>query len=120
MTTQHSSAYRSPFLRRMSLLDKVLSEVGRAVQILDGSVHATRPNPAGKAAPSAAQDESDVMSRAEQAHAAGLMRVNHVEKFAHRPCTGARRHFAATHQFRKYSGRPPRKRSTIWSGAARG
>jgi ubiquinone biosynthesis monooxygenase Coq7 len=62
----------------MSLLDKVLSEVGRAVQILDGSVHATRPNPAGKAAPSAAQDESDVMSRAEQAHAAGLMRVNHV------------------------------------------
>ncbi|HWL27290.1 MAG TPA: 2-polyprenyl-3-methyl-6-methoxy-1,4-benzoquinone monooxygenase [Burkholderiaceae bacterium] len=78
MTTQQSPGYRSPFLRRMSLMDKVLSEVGRAVQILDGSVHATRPNPAGKAPLAATQDEGEVMSRAEQAHAAGLMRVNHV------------------------------------------
>jgi ubiquinone biosynthesis monooxygenase Coq7 len=62
----------------MSLLDKVLAEVGRAVQILDGSVHATRPNPAGKAPLAAGQDGAEAMSPAEQAHAAGLMRVNHV------------------------------------------
>lgn len=78
MTTQESSTYRSPFLRRMSFMDKVLSEVGRAVQILDGSVHAARPNPAGKVPFAAAADDAEVLSPAEQAHAAGLMRVNHV------------------------------------------
>jgi ubiquinone biosynthesis monooxygenase Coq7 len=62
----------------MSFVDKMLAEVGRAVQILDGSVHAARPNPAGKVPLTAALDEDEVLSPAEQAHAAGLMRVNHV------------------------------------------
>src|SRR5690606_17336679 len=59
--------------------DGLLSEVGRAVQVLDGSVHAGRPNPAGKhripAGQAAARPE---LTAAEQKHAAGLMRVNHV------------------------------------------
>ncbi|HWK72500.1 2-polyprenyl-3-methyl-6-methoxy-1,4-benzoquinone monooxygenase [Pollutimonas sp. M17] len=66
----------SGFSRRMSVLDRIFSELGRAVQVLDGSVHAGRPNPAGK--PPLSADESAALSQAEQKHAAGLMRVNHV------------------------------------------
>ncbi|MGB3289587.1 MAG: 2-polyprenyl-3-methyl-6-methoxy-1,4-benzoquinone monooxygenase [Burkholderiaceae bacterium] len=64
------------FSRRIGVLDRLLSEVGRAVQVLDGSVHAGRPNPAGK--PPAQADEPQALSSAERQHAAGLMRVNHV------------------------------------------
>lgn len=65
------------FSRRMSVLDQVLSEVGRAVSVLDGSVHAGRPNPAGKLPPVLAE-HVQALTPAEQRHAAGLMRVNHV------------------------------------------
>src|SRR5690606_16953440 len=56
--------------------DRFLAEAGRAVQVLDGSVHAGRPNPAGRQ--DTLVDESDALTPAEQKHAAGLMRVNHV------------------------------------------
>ncbi|TAL85180.1 MAG: 2-polyprenyl-3-methyl-6-methoxy-1,4-benzoquinone monooxygenase [Candidimonas sp.] len=61
------------FLRRQGRLDTMLSEMGRALQVLGGAAVAGRPNPAGK--PAAAPPE---LSPAEQKHAAGLMRVNHV------------------------------------------
>lgn len=69
----------SGFSRRMGMVDGLLSEIGRAVQVLDGSVHAGRRNPAGKhdasTGTAAAKPE---LSVAEKKHAAGLMRVNHV------------------------------------------
>ncbi|MBB5215251.1 2-polyprenyl-3-methyl-6-methoxy-1,4-benzoquinone monooxygenase [Parapusillimonas granuli] len=61
--------------RRLGTVDKLLSEIGRAVQILDGSVHASRPNPAGR---HRADDHAAALTSEEQRHAAGLMRVNHV------------------------------------------
>lgn len=65
------------FSRRMSVVDNILAEVGRAVSVLEGSVHAGRPNPAGKLPFKTAETESE-LTPAEQRHAAGLMRVNHV------------------------------------------
>ena len=59
--------------RRAGWLDAVLTEAGRALRVLDGTVSHERPNPAG---PVAADDP--VLSDAESRHAAGLMRVNHV------------------------------------------
>lgn len=64
------------FLRRSSPLEDLLAEVGRALQVLDGSVQAARPNPAGPRPLSAADHEP--LTESEQRHAAGLMRVNHV------------------------------------------
>lgn len=64
------------FLRRSSPLENLLAEVGRALQVLDGSAQAGRPNPAGPRPLNAAELEN--LSPAEQQHAAGLMRVNHV------------------------------------------
>ncbi len=61
------------FVRRQSRLDRVITEAGRSIQVLSGSAHAARANPAGKA-PLAGES----LSAADQAHAAGLMRVNHV------------------------------------------
>lgn len=79
MTIHTTMQNQSSFSRRMSVVDGLLSEVGRAIQVLDGSVHAGRPNPAGKrrvpTTPIAARPE---LTAAEQKHAAGLMRVNHV------------------------------------------
>lgn len=68
----------SGFSRRMGVVDGLLSEIGRAIQVLDGSVHAGRPNPAGKPAKAAAQNAAEPLTSAEQKHAVGLMRVNHV------------------------------------------
>lgn len=65
----------SGFVRRLSLADQAIAEFSRAVQVLDGSVHAGRPNPAD-AAQEHAVDQA--LSSTEQRHAAGLMRVNHV------------------------------------------
>ena len=65
----------SGFVRRLSLADRAIAEFSRAVQVLDGSVHAGRPNPAD-AAQEHAVDQA--LSSTEQRHAAGLMRVNHV------------------------------------------
>src|SRR5690606_34607645 len=47
-TTPNTSGANVGFSRRMGTLDRLLAELGRAVQVLDGSVHAGRPNPAGK------------------------------------------------------------------------
>lgn len=67
----------SGFMRRSNPLEDLLAEAGRALQVLSGSAQAGRPNPAGPAPmPAAAEEES--LSPAEQRHAAGLMRVNHV------------------------------------------
>lgn len=63
--------------RRHSVIDKVLTEVGRALHVLDGSMHASRPNPAGKK-PSSDQKDTPTLTPEEERHAAGLMRVNHV------------------------------------------
>ncbi|MFA7436674.1 2-polyprenyl-3-methyl-6-methoxy-1,4-benzoquinone monooxygenase [Castellaniella sp.] len=59
--------------RRHSPVDRLLAELGRALQVLDGTIPHARPNPAG--APSA---DDPVLSIPEARHAAGLMRVNHV------------------------------------------
>lgn len=63
--------------RRTSRLDGVLAELGRAIQVLDGSVSSGRPNPAGPAL-SDGVDAADSLTPAESRHVAGLMRVNHV------------------------------------------
>lgn len=67
----------TPWARRTSRLDAVLAELGRAVQVLDGSVSAGRPNPAGPLM-SGAADASEALTSTEARHVAGLMRVNHV------------------------------------------
>ncbi|MFT0533631.1 2-polyprenyl-3-methyl-6-methoxy-1,4-benzoquinone monooxygenase [Castellaniella hirudinis] len=59
--------------RRSGPLDALLAEVGRALQVLDGTVAHDRPYPAG-----AARADDPVLSDPEARHVAGLMRVNHV------------------------------------------
>lgn len=76
MVDQSSSVSHSGFVRRSNPLEDILAEVGRALQVLDGSAQAGRPNPAGPRPLNAAEGEN--LSPAEQQHAAGLMRVNHV------------------------------------------
>ncbi|MGB6105221.1 MAG: 2-polyprenyl-3-methyl-6-methoxy-1,4-benzoquinone monooxygenase [Pusillimonas sp.] len=76
MSSQNSIGHDERLTRRMGVLDRFLAEAGRAVQVLDGSVHAGRPNPAGRRQSLAGDAES--LTPAEQKHAAGLMRVNHV------------------------------------------
>jgi len=66
-------AGKTGWKRRRGPLDAVLAEVGRALRVLDGSVAAGRPNPAGPR-PADAADLEGAPAR----HAAGLMRVNHV------------------------------------------
>jgi ubiquinone biosynthesis monooxygenase Coq7 len=75
MTDQEISAPAvAPLSRRAGLLDAVLAECGRALQVLGGTAQAARPNPAA-GDPTAADA---ALSAAERKHAAGLMRVNHV------------------------------------------
>lgn len=76
MAVQSSNVSHSDFLRRRSPLDDILAEIGRALQVLDGSAQAGRANPAGPKPLNIAEQET--LSDAEQRHAAGLMRVNHV------------------------------------------
>ncbi|QEI05093.1 2-polyprenyl-3-methyl-6-methoxy-1,4-benzoquinone monooxygenase [Pigmentiphaga aceris] len=64
----------TPPLRRTGLLDALINEVDRGLQVLSGAVRASRPNPAGRA--EVGMDAS--LSAEERRHAAGLMRVNHV------------------------------------------
>lgn len=90
MTTQHvtythadasgarQTEPRGQYFRRQSLIDRVLTEAGRALQVLDGSMPASRPNPAGKMPPADSPDAPPALTPDEQRHAAGLMRVNHV------------------------------------------
>ncbi|MGE4338022.1 MAG: 2-polyprenyl-3-methyl-6-methoxy-1,4-benzoquinone monooxygenase [Pigmentiphaga sp.] len=63
-------------LRRTNRLDSFLAEANRALQVLTGVAQASRPNPADAAA--ASQTAAEELSPAERAHAARLMRVNHV------------------------------------------
>lgn len=60
--------------RRASLVDSLVTEVGRAIHVLSRSATASRPNPAGRRLNKT--DES--LSTAESKHVSGLMRVNHV------------------------------------------
>jgi Ubiquinone biosynthesis protein COQ7 len=76
MAELNRSHITSGFVRRSNPLDKVLAEMGRALQVLNGSAQASRPNPAGPRPVAADQQES--LTPAERQHAAGLMRVNHV------------------------------------------
>lgn len=78
MVKQHSMQSGSGFSRRLGVLDGLLSEVGRAMQVLGGSVHASRANPAGKLSRAAASESAEALTDAQRKHAAGLMRVNHV------------------------------------------
>ncbi len=73
-----SSSVRSPVsVRRPSRVDDVLTEFGRALQILAGAAQAGRPNPAGGGV-SEAKAQDAALTSEERRHAAGLMRVNHV------------------------------------------
>lgn len=76
--TTTASGSPATYFRRPSVIDNVLSEVGRALQVLDGSMHASRPNPAGKMPVAGGQNADEDMTSQELQHAAGLMRVNHV------------------------------------------
>lgn len=76
MVDQSSSVNGPAFARRSSPLENLLAEFGRALQVLDGSVQAGRPNPAGPRPLNTAEEPT--LSPAEKQHAAGLMRVNHV------------------------------------------
>lgn len=63
----------APWQRRRSLPDSLLAELGRALQVLDGSIAHGRPYPV----PASVTDD-DALSPQDVRHAAGLMRVNHV------------------------------------------
>ncbi len=72
--TDHPATSAAPgFLRRRSLVDTLLGEVDRALQVLTNNASASRAYPAG---PQVAGEDS--LTPAEKRHAAGLMRVNHV------------------------------------------
>jgi 3-demethoxyubiquinol 3-hydroxylase len=55
----------------MSLIDRLIGEVDRALRAVAGVAHSSRPTPAARVPENPA-------SEAERAHAAALMRVNHV------------------------------------------
>jgi ubiquinone biosynthesis monooxygenase Coq7 len=76
MVEQSSTVSGPGFERRNTPFENLLAEVGRALQVLEGSAQAGRPNPAGPQPLNAADQET--LSASEQRHAAGLMRVNHV------------------------------------------
>src|SRR5690554_4803857 len=76
MAESNHSSYPSGFVRRSNPLEKILGEVGRALQVLEGSAQAGRPNPAGPLPLTG--DQQETLTPAERQHAAGLMRVNHV------------------------------------------
>src|SRR5690625_1771520 len=64
-------------LRQSGFLDQLLSEAGRALQVLGGTMPASRPNPADAVVENAVADAPELTEQ-EAKHAAGLMRVNHV------------------------------------------
>lgn len=68
-----AAAVRSAPAYKLTGLDAILAETGRALQVLSGSVQASRPNPAGRL-----RDTEAKLADVERRHAAGLMRVNHV------------------------------------------
>src|SRR5690606_21699174 len=76
MVVQCRTYQATGVVRRSSPSHDLLAEVGRAGQVLGGSAQAGRPHPA-EAVP-VSHGEEEELSPAEQRHAAGLMRVNHV------------------------------------------
>ncbi|SHH05264.1 2-polyprenyl-3-methyl-6-methoxy-1,4-benzoquinone monooxygenase [Pollutimonas bauzanensis] len=78
MVKQNALPGASVFPRRLGRVDGLLSELGRAMQVLDGSARAGRAYPAGKQDHAVAGGSAEGLTPAEQKHAAGLMRVNHV------------------------------------------
>lgn len=70
MTTLNRRAMR----RREGLFDQLVGEASVALQVLSGAAVASRPNPAGRPLPDAAES----LTPPQQRHAAGLMRINHV------------------------------------------
>ena len=76
MSTQMKPTLSYPsFTRRSHWLDGLIVEVVVALQVLADSARAARPNPAGRSVSDATTTR---LSEQERAHAAGLMRVNHV------------------------------------------
>jgi 3-demethoxyubiquinol 3-hydroxylase len=73
MRTAHQHSHLA-IRRRHGLFDRITGELAVALQVLSGSAVASRPNPADT---KGAEPEAE-LSPAEQRHAAGLMRVNHV------------------------------------------
>lgn len=55
----------------MQFVDKLITDLDKALRVVSGVVASSRPNPAAQIADAA-------MSDAEKSHSAGLMRVNHV------------------------------------------
>ena len=75
MSQEKPQAISHPvFERRASLMDNMVTELGRAMHVLSRSALATRPNPAGRNTTEAAE----TLSTEEMRHISGLMRVNHV------------------------------------------
>ena len=73
-----SSDNSAKYFRRQSGVDKVLTEFGRALHVLGGSMHASRTNPAEDVPTAHSAEGPGDMTPEEERHAAGLMRVNHV------------------------------------------
>lgn len=74
ITKQTLAQTRPEFRRELSAIDGVLTEIGRALEVLSGAAQPTRPNPAAKMP----RDEEQSLTVEQARHVAGLMRVNHV------------------------------------------
>jgi len=61
-----------PLARRSGALDALLTEAGRALQVLSGTAQS------GRSYPADAPEAAGTLTPEEKRHAAGLMRVNHV------------------------------------------
>jgi ubiquinone biosynthesis monooxygenase Coq7 len=75
-------------------LDRLISGADKALRVIAGVAAASRPNPAAHAADA-------MMDEAEQRHAAGLMRVNHVGEVCAQALYNAQAHFARTDEMRQ-------------------
>lgn len=83
MTTSSSQSFTprstgASNFRQPTMVDNILTEFGRALQVLDGSMAASRANPAGKTVADDTPDAPAILTPEERKHVAGLMRVNHV------------------------------------------
>ena len=67
-----------PFARRLGTLDRLLSEVDRALTVLSGAATAGRPYPGRTGAANRPAVEPTPLAESERKQSAGLMRVNHV------------------------------------------
>ncbi|MBI3283467.1 MAG: 2-polyprenyl-3-methyl-6-methoxy-1,4-benzoquinone monooxygenase [Burkholderiales bacterium] len=79
-------------------LDHFILGFDRALRVVSGLAHATRPNPAGAI-------EEASLSEQEQAHSAGLMRVNHVGEICAQALYDAQGAWASTEAIRRQLAR---------------